>query len=140
MNTPAIPAPAAQPARTVMRGLALTAAAVLIALLPVVFGLALLASALAHRPLMAAVLRRWSRLTGTAPAPGPAWMRPAASRLTIVWGAVLLAVGLLQGIGAVAVGLSITDPASLAIRTLFALIVLVILSISTVAYLHRVAH
>lgn len=139
MNTHAIPAPPRQPARAVPKLLGLAAAAVIIALVPVIFGLALLISAVARRPLIAALLRRWPGLVGLTPPADQARLRPATARMTIIWGLVLLATGLLQGIGAISAGLSVTNPDGIAIRTLFALIVLVIMSIRTVGYLRRAA-
>jgi hypothetical protein len=139
VSTHAILAPPRQVTRSVPRLLGLAAAAVIIALVPVIFGLALLVSALARRPLIPAMLRRWPRLAGLTPPADPARLDPAAARMTVTWGVVLLATGLLQGIGAIAAGLSVTNPAGIAIRTLFALIVLVTMAVRTVGYLRRSA-
>ena len=123
------------PGRVIAIGAALIVAAIIVAQLPIVFGLALLISALARRPLLAAALRRWPDPPRTAAAPGPGRLRSAATRLTVVWGIVLVVVGLVQGIGAVVAGLSITNPASLAIRTLFAMAVMALTAAATVRYL-----
>lgn len=117
--------------------LALTATAIAASIVPVLFGIAFIASALARRPLMATLTRRWPRLAGGPLDQESPQVKLALSRLTTTWGAVLLATGILQGIGALAAGLSITNPASFAVRTLAALAVLAALWISTTAYLRR---
>jgi hypothetical protein len=139
MSAPAVPGSSREAARKLLKFLGLTAAAVITASLPIVFGLVMLISAALHRPLVASVLRRWPRLAGPIPPADPARLHAAAARLTIVWGIGLVIVGLLQGIGAVTAGLSVTNPASLAIRTLAALLILVVMAIRTVTYLKRAA-
>jgi hypothetical protein len=54
-----------------------------------------------------------------------------------VWGAALLAIGAIQGLGAVLAGLPVTNPASVAVRTLFALAALAALSTGTAAHLRH---
>jgi hypothetical protein len=134
-----ITAPAGAPSRhiTPKTAIALTGAAVAAALVPVVFGVAFLVSVLIHRPLVAVLARRWRWLAGVSLDMDSPGIQPALSRVTTVWGVVLLAVGILQGIGAMMAGLSITNPASVAVRTLFALAVLAAMSIGTSAYLRR---
>jgi hypothetical protein len=117
--------------------LTLTATAIAASIVPVLFGIAFIASVLARRPLMATLTRRWPQLAGGPLSQGSPQAKLALSRLTITWGVVLLATGMLQGIGALAAGLSITDPASIAVRTLAALVVLAALWISSTAYLRR---
>jgi hypothetical protein len=116
---------------------ALAAAALAASLLPAAFGLAFLVSVMARRPLFTALARHWPWLTGgSLDQPSPQ-ARSALARATTVWGVVLLAVGIIQGIGAVLAGLSVTNPASVAIRTLFALVVLAALSAGTAASFRR---
>lgn len=137
---PATAIPASPPARpsTAITVTALAATALAAAVLPVVFGFAFLASALAHRPLMAVLARRWPWLTGGPPEQDSPQTRQELSRLTTVWGAAFLAIGAIQGIGAVLAGLPVTNPASLTVRTLFALAALGALSTGTAAHLrHR---
>jgi hypothetical protein len=117
--------------------LTLTATAIAASIVPVLFGIAFIASALARRPLMVTLTRRWPRLAGGPLDQESPQVKVALSRPTTMWGVVLLVIGMLQGIGALAAGLSITNPASVAIRTLAALTVLAVLWISTTAYLRR---
>ena len=117
--------------------LTLTAAAIAASIVPVLFGIAFIASVVARRPLMATVIRRWPQLAGGPLNQESPQAKLALSRLTIAWGVVLLATGILQGIGALTAGLSITDPAGIAVRTLAALAVLAALWTSTTAYLRR---
>ena len=117
--------------------LALAATAIAASIVPALFGIAFIASVLTRRPLMAVLTRRWPRLGGGPLDQESPQIKLALSRLTTTWGVVLLAVGMLQGIGALAAGLSITNPGSLAMRTLAALAVLAVLWISTTAYLRR---
>jgi hypothetical protein len=117
--------------------LTLTAAAIAASIVPVLFGIAFIASVVARRPLMATVIRRWPQLAGGPLNQESPQAKLALSRLTIAWGVVMLATGILQGIGALTVGLSITDPASIAVRTLAALAMLAVLWASTTAYLRR---
>jgi hypothetical protein len=104
-------------------------AALAAALLPALAGLALLGSVAVRRPALAALTRRWPRLAGA-----DSRADRVASRLTIAWGLGLLAVGGLQAIGALAWGLSITDPVGLLLRTLLALGGEALLALVTVAY------
>jgi hypothetical protein len=115
------------------------AAGIVASLLPIVFGAAFLVSVVIHRPLVAVLARRWPSLSGGPLDQESPRIRSALSRITTVWGVVLLAVGILQGVGAIVAGLSITNPASAAVRTLFALAVLIVMTIGTAAYLRRSA-
>jgi hypothetical protein len=104
-------------------------AALAAALLPALAGLALLGSVAVRRPALAALAERWPRLAGTDPRGDR-----VATRLTIAWGLGLLAVGGVQAIGALAWGLSITDPVALLLRTFLALGGEALLVLGTVAY------
>ena len=132
-TTPSTPSPRTTPGTAA----ALAAAAIAACLLPVVFGFAFLASVMARRPLIVALARRWPWLTGGSLDQHSPQMRSLLARTTTVWGVVLLAVGIIQGIGAVMAGLSVTNPASVAIRTLFALAVLAALSAGTATTFRR---
>jgi hypothetical protein len=98
---------------------------VLAALVPAVFGLAILASAAIGRPLIAHILTTSNRV--------------AANRLTIVWGIALLAIaggqlaGALTGLG------SITSAPGFAARSGFALAAETILLVASFAYVRRTA-
>jgi hypothetical protein len=137
MTTTTVPANAPSRPITPLTVLALTATAIAASIVPVLFGIAFIASVLARRPLMAVLTRRWPRLAGGPLDQESPQIKQALSRLTTTWGVVLLTAGMLQGIGALAAGLSITNPASVAVRTLAALAVLAALWISTTAYLRR---
>jgi hypothetical protein len=131
-------APASPPSRpTASMTVAALAAGIVASLLPLVFGAAFLVSVVIHRPLVAMLARRWPSLSGGPLDQESPRIRSALSRITTVWGVVLLAIGILQGVGAIVAGLSITNPASFAARTLFALAVLIVMSIGTAAYLRR---
>jgi hypothetical protein len=80
------------------------------ALVPVLVALALLGSALVHRPLL------------------------GRTRMTVVWGIGLLVIGGLQGAAELA-GLSLTDPVGIAARTLGALALEAVLYVASNAYL-----
>jgi len=112
-------APASAPSRpTAPMTAAALATAIVASLAPVVFGVAFLVSVLIHRPLAAMLARRWPWLSGGPLDQESPRIRSVLSRTTTVWGVVLLAVGMLQGVGAMVAGLSITNPASVAVRTL----------------------
>jgi hypothetical protein len=118
------------PAALVAAGvLAALAAALAAALVPALAGLALLGSVAVRRPALAALAERWPRPAG----PDPRGDR-VATCLTIAWGLGLLAVGAVQAIGALAWGLSITDPVGLLLRTLLALGGEALLALATVVY------
>lgn len=127
------------PARppTASMTVAALAAGIVASLLPIVFGAVFLVSVVIHRPLVAMLARRWPSLSGGPLDQESPRIRSALSRITTVWGVVLLAIGILQGVGAIVAGLSITNPLSVAVRTLFALAVLIVMSIGTAAYLRR---
>jgi hypothetical protein len=84
------------------------AAALAAALVPVLAGLAVLCSTRARRTAIALI-----GFDHTTAAP--------AERLGKLCGLGLLLIGALQALGSLALGLSITDPAALLLRTLFAL-------------------
>ncbi len=117
--------------------LILAAAAIAAAVLPVVAGVAFLASLAARRPLMAAVARRWPVPRRGPPGQHAAFDRRAINRLTAVWGIALLAAGALQGLAEVTAGLTITDPGSFMVRALLAIAVEAVLTAGTVIYLRR---
>ena len=94
------------------------------ALVPAVFGLALLVSVAVRRPLLARVLATTER--------------PAA-RLTLAWGIALLAIAAGQLAGALAGFGSITSPTGFATRFGLALAAETILLGASAAYLHRFA-
>ena len=97
-------APLTNSTRTLTRA----AAALAAALVPVLAGLALLCSERARRKAIA--------LFGgdhTASAP--------AAQIGKTWGIGLLIIGALQALGSLALGLSITEPSAVLLRTLFAL-------------------
>jgi len=96
-----------------------------------------LVSVLIRRPLMAMLARRWPLLSGGPLDQESPRIRSALSRVTTVWGVVLLAIGIVQGVGAMVAGLSISNPTSVAVRTFFALAVLMVMSVGTAAYLRR---
>lgn len=85
---------------TVAAILALTAAAIASALVPMLAGLAFLVSLAARRPLIAVAAERWPWLSGGRTGAWPAHGPRALSRLTAVWGIALLAAGAIQGLGA----------------------------------------
>jgi hypothetical protein len=99
----------------------LVGALILAALLPGVFGVALLISAWLRRPLLAGVLNPREE--------------PKAASMTIAWGIALLAIAALQ----LAVGLagfgSIASPTGLAVRTGFALVAETVLVGVSIGYL-----
>jgi hypothetical protein len=99
---------------------------ILAALVPAVFGLALLVSAAIRRPFLTYVLTTSQRA--------------AATRLTIAWGIALLAIAAAQLAGAVAGFESITSPAGFATRFGSALAAETILLGASVTYLRRSAH
>jgi hypothetical protein len=131
--------PAAVPSRpiTPVTVLALIGTAIAASVVPVLFGIAFIVSCLARRPLMAVLTRRWPRLGGGSLDQESPQIKLALSRLTITWGVVLLAAGMLQGAGALLAGLSITNPASVAVRSTAVLAVLAVMWIGTAAYLRR---
>jgi hypothetical protein len=88
--------------------LARAAAALAAALVPVLAGLAILRSNRVRRTAIALI-----GFDHTASAP--------AVQLGKLWGVGLLIIGALQALGSLALGLPITDPAALLVRTLFAL-------------------
>jgi hypothetical protein len=96
---------------------------ILSALVPAVFGLALLVSAATRRPLLARVLATSDGF--------------AAARLTIAWGIALLGIAAGQFAGALAGFGSITSPAGFASRLGFALAAETILLGPSVAYFRR---
>ena len=98
---------------------------ILAALVPAVFGLALLVSAAIRRLLLTYVLTTSQRV--------------AATRLTIAWGIALLAIAAAQLAGAVAGFESITSPAGFATRFGSALAAETILLGASAAYLRRSA-
>jgi Transposase IS116/IS110/IS902 family len=79
---------------TVAAILALTAAAIASALVPMLAGLAFLVSLAARRPLIAVAAERWPWLSGGRTGAWPAHGPRALSRLTAVWGIALLAAAL----------------------------------------------
>lgn len=96
---------------------------ILAALVPALFGLALLVSAAIRRPLLARALATSDGI--------------AAARLTIVWGIALLAIAAGQLAGALAGFGSITSPAGMASRFGFALAAETLLLGASAAYLRR---
>ena len=90
------------------RTLARAATALAAALVPVLAGLALLCSERARR---AAIALIGGDHTASAP----------AAQIGKLWGIGLLIIGALQALGSLALGLSITDPAAVLLRTMFAL-------------------
>ena len=97
-------APPANSTRTLTRA----AAALVAALVPVLAGLALLCSERARRKAIALI---GGDHTASAP----------AAHIGKTWGIGLLIIGALQALGSLALGLSITDPAAVLLRTMFAL-------------------
>ena len=94
--------------------------ALVAALLPVVIALILLGSLVWGRPLLG------RRAT------------PAVSRtVTSAWGVGLIVIGLLQGASAMVLGMSITDPTDLLIRTLVSVALEGLLFVGIRAYLRR---
>ena len=89
------------------RTLTRAAAALAAALVPVLAGLALLCSERARRKATALI-------DGDHTASAPA-------QIGKTWGIGLLIIGALQALGSLALGLSITDPAAVLLRTMFAL-------------------
>jgi hypothetical protein len=88
--------------------IARAAAALAAALVPVLAGLAVLCSGRARRMAIALIgLDHAASL--------------AAAELGKLWGVGLLITGALQALGSLALGLAITDPAAILLRTLFAL-------------------
>jgi hypothetical protein len=100
------------------------------ALLPVLVALVLLCSALVNRPLFGRLVPRWPALAQAAAVDGRAVVR----RMTVLWGIGLLVIGAVQG-AAELVGLSITDPGGIIVRTLGSLALEAVLSIASTAYL-----
>ena len=100
------------------------------ALLPVLVALVLLGSALLNRPLLGRVVRRWPALARAVTAEG----RGVVTRMTVVWGIGLLAIGVLQGAAELA-GLSITDPVGIVVRTVGSLALEALLYRASNAYL-----
>ena len=88
--------------------LARAAAALVAALVPVLAGLALLCSKRARRKATALI-------DGDHIASAP------AAQIGKTWGIGLLIIGALQALGSLALGLSITDPTAVLLRTMFAL-------------------
>ena len=94
--------------------------ALVAALLPVVVALILLGSLVWGRPLLG---RRGA---------------PAVARtMTIAWGVGLIVIGLLQGASAMFLGMSVTDPTDLLIRTLVSVALEGLLFVGIRAYLRR---
>ena len=94
--------------------------ALVAALVPVVVALILLGSLVWGRPLLGR--------------PGA----PAVARtMTIAWGVGLIVIGLLQGASAMVLGMSITDPTDLLIRTLVSVALEGLLFVGIRAYLRR---
>jgi hypothetical protein len=98
----------AAPPSSSSSALARAGVALAAALLPVLAGLAVLCSGRARRSAIALI-----GFDHTASA--------QKARLAKLWGVGLLIIGALQALGSVALGLSITDPAAVLLRTLFAL-------------------
>jgi hypothetical protein len=94
------------------------AAALAAALVPVLAGLALLCSNRARRRAIALI---GGDHTGSAP----------AAQLAKLWGIGLLITGAVQAVGSLALGLPITHPAAVLLRTLFALAVEALLLVLT---------
>ena len=97
-------APLTNSTRTLTRA----AAALVAALVPVLAGLALLCSKRARRKATALI-------DGDHGASAP------AAQVGKTWGIGLLIIGALQALGSLALGLSITEPSAVLLRTLFAL-------------------
>ena len=118
------------------RGLRTTALAVsgalLAALLPVLVGLVLLVSALLNKPLIAKIgpyLPGWTTVQRAS--------TPDSIRRVTIWsGLALIAVGILQGVSEL-MGLSLFDPAGLAVRTLGSLILVAVIASATIRNLKR---
>jgi hypothetical protein len=106
--------------------------ALLTAILPVVVGLVLLASAMLNEPLLARIgpyLPGWTTVQSAS--------RPDSIRRVTIWsGLALIAVGILQGVSEL-LGLSLFDPARLAIRTVGSLVLISVIVIATTTYLKR---
>jgi hypothetical protein len=100
------------------------------ALLPVLVALVLLGSALLKRPLFGRLVGRWPELDHAVAAQG----HRVVTRMTVVWGIGLLAIGGLQGVAEFA-GISITDPVGIAVRTLGSLALEAVLYVASNAYL-----
>ena len=106
--------------------------ALLAAILPVVVGLVLLASAMLNKQLMARIgpyLPGWTTVQSAS--------TPDSIRRVTIWsGLALIAVGILQGVSEL-LGLSLFDPAGLAVRTLGSLILVAVIASATIRYLKR---
>ena len=94
--------------------------ALIAALMPLVVALILLGSLVWGRPLL-----------------GRHGTPPAARTVTIAWGVGLLVIGLLQGASAMFLGMSVTDPTDLLIRTLVSVAYEGLLFVGIRAYLRR---
>ena len=131
MHLDTIPAPSSRPSATTLA--ALTAAAIVGAVIPALAGLAFLISLATRRPLIGGAARRpW--LTSYPPGDLP---RRVQVGLTAVWGIGLLVAGAVQAAGAINGGLTITSPASFITRALIALAAEAALVVVTVIWLHR---
>jgi hypothetical protein len=100
------------------------------ALLPVLVALVLLCSVLVNRPLVGRLVHHWPALAHAMAVDG----RAVVTRITVVWGIGLLVLGALQG-AAELVGVSITDPGGIIVRTLGSLALEAGLYIASSAYL-----
>ena len=100
------------------------------ALLPVLVALVLLGSVLVRRPLFSRLRDRWPALDRAAAVEG----RSVVTRMTLVWAIGLLVIGGLQGVVEL-VGLSITDPVGIIVRTFGSLALEAVLYVASNAYL-----
>ena len=132
MHLDTIPAPSSRPSATTLA--ALTAAAIVGAVIPALAGLAFLISLVTRRPLIGTAARRWPWLTSYPPGDLP---HRTQVGLTAIWGIGLLAAGAAQAAGAITGGLSITSPGSFTTRALIALAAEAALAVITIIWLHR---
>ena len=130
-DTTAASARGRPPASTVA---GLTATAIVSAVIPVAAGLAFLISLAVRRPLIVIAVRRWPWLTGH---PARQVSHRTMTGLTAAWGIVMLAVGAIQGAGAITGGLTLTNPVSFTIRALIALAAEAVLAAISIACLRR---
>ena len=125
-----IPAPASKTRPSIWTLVGLLVGAVL----PVLVALVLLGSALLHCPLFGRLVPRWPALKCAVAVEGDA----VVARMTVAWGIGLLVIGGLQG-AAELLGLSITDPVGIVVRTLGSLALEAVLYLASNSYLRTLA-
>jgi len=121
-----VPAPSSRTRPSISTLVALLVGAVL----PVFVALVLLGSALLDRPLFSRLVDRWPALERAVVVEG----HGVVTRMTVAWGIGLLVIGVLQG-AAELLGLSITDPVGIVVRTLGSLALEAVLYMASNAYL-----